>query len=489
MERYGLPTQIRACHEYAAKNGLEVIGEITDDGISGTILDRPGLEKARRMARERQVDVVLMLDVDRLSRDLAHLLILKPEIEKTARLEFVAAKFEDSPSGRMFFGIRGVIGQYERELTRERTMRGRKERARSGLIVGGRVAYGYLYQGGRLTEDPERAPVARRIFAEYDAGASMRAIALGLRASGILPWNPRGKWGKSSVGRILANETYAGVAHYGTHKREGKLIRLRATADRIALSVPALVSREQWERVQSRLASNPYAGRPSAKSLLRGVLFCAKCGRKMAGGESRRGRSYRCTGRDRLRVEGELCRNDAKGEELDGAVWQLLSRTFTDAAFLRETLQLRESGLRDVHPGQVDDLRKRALKLRRKEESAMSLMLDPDMAERRTQIKAEFKAAAEERRRVEVEIASLENPRQSSGLGWIDEAALAIREFIAIATPEIKQQFVRRMVQRAEWNGEEIKMTCFIAQKSATSSARCDQFGGLQVVVTAKVAA
>ncbi len=42
------------------------------------------------------------------------------------------------------FGIRGVIDQYERELPRERTMRGRKERARSELIVGGRVPYGYV---------------------------------------------------------------------------------------------------------------------------------------------------------------------------------------------------------------------------------------------------------------------------------------------------------------------------------------------------------
>jgi site-specific DNA recombinase len=340
LEKYGLPTQIRACREYAAKAGLTVIAEITDDGISGTILDRPGLGRVRQMARNRQFNVVVMLDVDRLSRDLAHLLILKPEVERTARLEFVTAKFEDSPSGRMFFGIRGVIGQYERELTRERTMRGRTERARSGLIVGGRVPYGYRYESGQLFEDPERAPIARRIYNEYDAGKSMRGIALGLRDAGAPTWSGR-KWGKSSVGRILCNETYAGVAHYGTHKREGKLLKIRESADRISVAVPALVTREQWLRVQARLASNPYVGRPSLKFMLRGILHCAKCGRKMTGEISRKGRAYRCTGRDPLRHTGQICRSRVGVTSLDNAAWSVLASTFSNVTLLRQTLQSR----------------------------------------------------------------------------------------------------------------------------------------------------
>jgi site-specific DNA recombinase len=330
VERFGLPTQIRACREYADRNGLDVVAEITDDGISGTILDRPGFERLRRMARDREVGTVLMLDVDRLSRELSHLLILKPEIERHARLEFVTSKFEDSPSGRMFFGMRGVIAQYESELTRERTMRGRKERARSGLIVGGRVPYGYRYNDGKLVEDPDRAPIARRIFEDYEAGISMRGIAARLRESGALTWANTDRWGKSSVQRILLNETYAGVAHYGTHRREGKLLRLRDAAERIAVHVPALVSRDQWERVQTKLSANPYVGRPSLNFLLRGILFCAKCGRKMSGENSRKCRAYRCTGRDRLRVQGEVCQSrlgaTTRWNRMGGARERLLKR-------------------------------------------------------------------------------------------------------------------------------------------------------------------
>jgi site-specific DNA recombinase len=468
LERYGLPTQLRACREYATNTGLTVVEEITDDGVSGTVLERPGLERLRKIVRERDVDVVLMLDVDRLSRELAHLLILKPEIERYARLEFVTAKFEDSPSGRMFFGIRGVIAQYERELTRERTMRGRKERARSGLIVGGRVPYGYGYKDGHLVEDRERAPVVRRIFAEYESGISMRGIALRLRESGVPSWSGR-SWGKSSVGRILANETYAGVAHYGTLRREGKVLRRRDTAERISVSVPALVTREQWERVQARLAANLYVGRPSQNFLLRGVLHCARCGRKMSGENGRKSRSYRCQGRDPLRVNGERCRNHARVSELDVAVWNALSQTFTDAAFLRETLSSREAELRNIDPMKTEELRKRIAKLQRQEDTALIAVLDPDLAAERTKIKAHYKAITDERRRLETELSSIEKSQGNSGTEseWVEETVDAIREYMQNLTePAAKQQFVRRLVRRAEWDGGEIRMYCLLVSKS-----------------------
>lgn len=241
LEKYGLPSQLRACREFAAAQGWIVIEEITDDGISGTILERPGLDRVRRLVCTGAVDVVLMVDTDRLSRELVHLLILKPEIEKRARLEFVAGKFEDSPSGRLFYSVKGAIGQYEREVIRERTMRGKKERASAGRIVGGRVAYGYRYDEGKLLPDEERAAAVRNIFDWYTQGESIRGIARRLRENGTPTWGGR-KWGHSSVRRILSNETYAGVAYYGTHRREGALLRKRQPANRIAVLVPALIA-------------------------------------------------------------------------------------------------------------------------------------------------------------------------------------------------------------------------------------------------------
>jgi len=179
MQQYGMPAQLRACRDYALAHGYTA-REITDEGISGATLDRPGLETIRQLVRKGEVDVVLALDSSRISRELVHLLIVKEEIDKRARLEFVDAKFDDSANGRMMFSMKGVFSQYERELVKERTLRGRKEKARQGFIVGGRVPYGYDYRGksegqrGCFVIDEQQAPIVREMFAAYDQGASIR---------------------------------------------------------------------------------------------------------------------------------------------------------------------------------------------------------------------------------------------------------------------------------------------------------------------------
>jgi hypothetical protein len=189
----------------------------------------------------------------------------------------------------------------------------------------------------------------------------------------------------------------------------------------------------------------------------------------MAGERSKSFRSYRCTGRDKLRFAGSVCLASTGAEALDAAVWRSLSEAFTDARFLRATLEQREQELRGVLPGRVEELRKRATKLRRKEETAFNLLLDPDLSSDRTRIKAEYRSAAEERRQAEAELGQIERTQPAGG-DWIDGTVRAIRKRVRGISPEAKQQFVRRFVQRAEWDGEEIRMVCFLGNELARSS-------------------
>ena len=489
LEKYGLSSQLRACREFAAARGWQILEEITDDGISGVILDRPGLDRVRRLVREGAATFVLMFDADRLSRELAHLLILKPEIEKHARLEFVAAKFEDSPSGRMFFGMRGVIAQYEREVIRERTMRGKKERARAGLISGGRIAYGYCYKEGKLLPDVERAPIVQRIFTAYDSGLSLRAVVQELRAAGLPTWGGK-PWERSSVRRILANETYAGVAYYGTLRREGKSVRVRTSGERIPLSVPPLVDRAIWERVGARLAANPLVGRPSSAYLLRGLLFCAQCGRRMCG-ERGRSNAYRCVGRDPLRApSGVLCKHSISVARLDAVVWRKLVEVCTNGEALRAILGRREEELK-TSSGEVERLRSRLAKAKGREEAALSALLDPDLASTRGSIKEKYRAATEERRRVELELSGLEASLPPAIEGdWIEHTVDLLRGYLAnLDDAAERQQVARRLLNRVEWDGIEARMSFSIGPELATSSTRSARFSRLQFVVTARLAA
>ena len=490
VEKYGLPVQRRVCREYAASHGLEVIEEIADEGFSGAVTDRPGLNRLLALVRACSVDIVLSVDTDRLSRDLGTMLNLKKDIEQDARLEFVASRFEDSPSGRLFFNIRGSIAQHERELTRERTMRGQRERVAAGLLVGGRTPYGYRCEAGVLRIDPEQGYAVRSIYESYCSGLSVRAIAEQLRQRGVPTWGGK-PWGHTSVRWILGSETYAGVAHWGTRKREkGKLLP-QPSAVWSALPAPALIDRGLWEQVQAQLAENQKrAGRRSRHFLLSGLLCCC-CGRKMYG-EYNRGRRYqvyRCGGRDR--ELGVACRRNAPGGRIDAAVWQELRGTLGDARALRAAIEYARGELRQAPPDRAQHLRSQVSRLKRREQAALEVMLDPDLIADRPKIKAQYKEFQAQRLAAEADLSRIAIAKQLNEPGaWVEEtAALIQRYFGGVQDVAERQAEVRRIVRRVDWDGSEAVIRCMLSGVMSNTLPRIGEFPSLELILTARLAA
>jgi site-specific DNA recombinase len=140
-QQYGMDSQLRGMREYAEAKGYSGIEELTDDGYLGGDLDRPSLERMREMVRSRQVDVVIAHDPDRLARNPGRYLLLEEEFERAGvRLEFVTTPVEKNAEGKLLLHVKAVIAEYEKEKIKERTVRGRREKAKQGYIVGGRIA-------------------------------------------------------------------------------------------------------------------------------------------------------------------------------------------------------------------------------------------------------------------------------------------------------------------------------------------------------------
>ncbi|PYS44864.1 MAG: hypothetical protein DMG13_33185 [Acidobacteria bacterium] len=74
-------SQSATLRSYAAKNGAEVVEEFTDDGYSGLRLDRPGLERMRRLAAQGGFDVLLTSGPDRLARKHELLAVILEELK------------------------------------------------------------------------------------------------------------------------------------------------------------------------------------------------------------------------------------------------------------------------------------------------------------------------------------------------------------------------------------------------------------------------
>src|SRR6185436_16912938 len=99
-DRNTIASQLSALQEYAQSHEYVVPPEwiFKDDGFSGHILLRPGLERLRDLIAEGSVQTVLIYAPDRLSRKYAHLALLAEEFARCgAKAVFLQSPVEETP--------------------------------------------------------------------------------------------------------------------------------------------------------------------------------------------------------------------------------------------------------------------------------------------------------------------------------------------------------------------------------------------------------
>jgi site-specific DNA recombinase len=363
---FSLPTQIEACQALATREGYAVPeSHIFVDDYTGTSLNRPQLTGLRELVRNRLVSAVIVHDLDRLSRKLAHQLLLSEECEQASVvLHIVTMPAQGkSPETQLLANVRGIIAEYERAKLLERTERGRRGRAQAGKICGGLPPLGYQYGQGTYRIDEAEAALVQDLFHRFAAGGlSLYGAAAWLTAQGIAtPRERRGKgphrtagpavWNSETVRRILRNETYLGTAYYGKQSRlpgaRNPDLRTRwqtnVRAGWTPIAVPPIISQEVFDAVQAQLCRNAQAARRNRKYeylLVSGRLRCGQCGRGMSGSINQRGlRFYKCT-----RAAFEPCahrRRVVLAERVEPAVWAAIERALRNPTLIAEEVTRR----------------------------------------------------------------------------------------------------------------------------------------------------
>lgn len=266
----------------------------------------------------------------------------------------LGGKFDPrNASHTMLMSVLGGMSESERQHVQARVRAAMDTQVvNEGRHQGGRAPYGYVTADGGphpnprkasegfrlrvLAVDEPSAEVVRRIFAAYLDGLGDRAIATTLNRDGVpcpsarRPEQNRHRladgWQGSTVRAILDNPRYTGYAIFGRWARHetlldpddvaaGHVTRFRrASADRIVRSRrpahPAIVSVETFTAVQMKRRGKSAGGlasarrsergpRPAPKNtyLLRGLVRCGVCSRRMQGEAVRSRLYYRCTSR------------------------------------------------------------------------------------------------------------------------------------------------------------------------------------------------
>ena len=312
--------QVRVCTEYAHKHSWTISHTFEDQGISGAALgNRPGVQAMMSAGLNREFDILLVMDLSRLSRSQADTPKMLDRLTfKGVRIIGVQDGYESARKGhKLMSGISGVFGEMFRETIADKTRTALESRAKAGRSTGGRT-YGCTSKNAIVESE---AAIVREIFTRYANGETQRAIAKDLNSRGI-PSSRLGLWQVSALHAILHNERYTGrITWNKTMWRKDPDSGKRHTFERPPTEwVTAvredlrIVPEDVWLRVRLKDTTQLYgSGNARPRYPLSGLLVCGECGRPLiiAGGVNTRGfgsRRYVCPSH---REHGDsVCKND-----------------------------------------------------------------------------------------------------------------------------------------------------------------------------------
>ena len=294
-ESVSVEGQVRMIYGEAERRGWPRPTIFTDDGVSGSKdIARPERDDLERRVGLGEFDAVMVKSVDRLARSVLDFhRIAATATRRGAVVVVIEAGLDTSTaSGKMMLGILAQFAEFEAATIAARVTAANVGIRKAGRTRGGPVPYGLRNAtipdrpGMYRVLDDEEAAVVLRMVEELLAGASLRAIALGLERDGIPTPRVRdalaagreadpAPWSYTAVRRILSNPSIAGMERaLGDVIRDADgLRRVNGDAAIIDVSTFRSVQAALRDRGDGNIRRTRHADRP----LLDGLVFCSTC--------------------------------------------------------------------------------------------------------------------------------------------------------------------------------------------------------------------
>ncbi len=166
-------SQRHQIERYLSANKADTALWFVDDGISGSVMDRPALDSLKRAIFLGEVDTVVVYSLDRLARDAVEGMVMIADwLRRGVRLIVITMQMDFSGEvGQMVASLLLHIAQMERTRIRERQAAGIAASRAKGKRWGGRRP------GTGLKADP------KRVLALRSRGLTNREVASALNVS------------------------------------------------------------------------------------------------------------------------------------------------------------------------------------------------------------------------------------------------------------------------------------------------------------------
>ena len=269
----------------------KICGVYTDAGISAKDMRRPKLQELLRAIRQKEIDLVMVTELSRLSRNSRDFIEMWDMMRAHGcRFTSLREDFDTTnAAGELVLFQLMNLAQFERRQTSERVEANIAARAARGLYNGGPVPVGYKSipeKPGYLEIEPEMAEMVRAAFTAFLREGCLAHAALWLNNNGYsLKKHIEGGGRFKRVGHftvdnlqgMLRNKAYIGVKVYSVkdEAKESKAVW------------PAIIDEVTFQRVGKILDKNRRHYKPHKKGklpyLFTGVAHCASCGNAMSG--------------------------------------------------------------------------------------------------------------------------------------------------------------------------------------------------------------
>jgi len=483
-----------------------------DDGYSGASLTRPGLDALRDRVALAEVDLLVITAPDRLARKYVHQVLLIEELQRGGcRVEFLEHPMSEDPHDQLLLQIRGAVAEYERTLIAERMRRGRLQKLQAGsLLPWTRAPYGFRTDpdrprdpGGVRVEAGEAAVIAELYTAYLENGHSLYELTTDLTKRGIPTPSGRVRWNQSTVYDLLTNPAYSGAVYAGRTRSVDARQRqsaLRPVGQKrcprttppsewhFVAQAPAIVSRDQFDAVQAKLAHNRrFATRHNTTHpyLLRTLVSCGVCRLACMGRTHGTYRYYICRGKG---TEVQSCRDERcparfiPAQQLDEVVWQDVCELLRHPTLIEEALRRAQGGawLPQELLARRENLHKAARslaqQLERLTEAYLAGVLElQEYARRKAELAQRAEAVQSQERQLE---AGEHRQKELTGMvESIQDFCQRVRRGLEGASFDQKRQIVELLVDRVVVTNGEVEIRYVIPTSSKGEHVR---FGHLR---------
>lgn len=302
QEMNSLLNQQEICHGFAEQYGYTIVGQSSDDNVSGMKFNRRGLDELTAAVDADKIDAIIVKDLSRLGRHRTQTALFIDYLREHQVRVISATEGIDTfrDEDDLIIGIRGLMNDYYARDISKKIRAGYRQKQREGIVITPPFGYRKDRNTNTIELHPEASETVQIIYSLYLQGLGQKEIARRLNALGRkTPAQLRAEqcgrevcaasktkdgryvWTYASVKNILVEEAYTGVLiNHRSETNSGKAKRLeQAEWYRHENFFPAIIERDTWEKAQQKLKAQARpANGNKAKHRYAGLILCKECG-------------------------------------------------------------------------------------------------------------------------------------------------------------------------------------------------------------------